>query len=124
MRAFRFYVGGHGWFFGVLNSFVHFIMYGYYFGSVYRPELKQNTLIKKSITQLQMVSGWAQVWRAFLLIAFVSGPIHADNHASVHSAVRPRLHISDHVARYRDHPERHHAVLVLRFLLQHVHQTE
>lgn len=50
--------GGHPWFFGLLNCFVHFIMYGYYFGSVYSPTLKQNLMVKKSITQMQIVSDW------------------------------------------------------------------
>lgn len=49
------YSGGHPWLFGLLNCFVHFVMYGYYFGSVYRPSLKQNVFLKKSITQMQIV---------------------------------------------------------------------
>lgn len=53
---FNFRLGGQGWLFGLLNCFVHFVMYGYYFGSVYRPKLKQNIFLKKSITQLQIVS--------------------------------------------------------------------
>lgn len=47
--------GGHCWLFGWLNCFVHIIMYGYYFGSVFNPELKTNLLIKRSITQLQLI---------------------------------------------------------------------
>lgn len=47
--------GGHPWLFGVLNCFVHVIMYSYYFGSVYNTELKTNLFIKKSITQLQII---------------------------------------------------------------------
>lgn len=48
--------GGHPWVFGTLNCFVHIIMYGYYFGSVFNPKLKANLMIKRSITQLQIVS--------------------------------------------------------------------
>lgn len=49
--------GGHAWFFGLMNCFVHVVMYGYYFGSVHSPTLKQNMTVKKSITQMQIVSG-------------------------------------------------------------------
>lgn len=52
----QYFTGGHPWLFGLLNCFVHLIMYGYYFGSVYRPQLKTNITIKRSITQLQIVS--------------------------------------------------------------------
>lgn len=54
--TFGFDVGGHPWIFGTLNCFVHIIMYGYYFGSVFHPVLKTNLMIKRSITQLQIVS--------------------------------------------------------------------
>ncbi|XP_055305050.1 elongation of very long chain fatty acids protein 7-like isoform X2 [Sitodiplosis mosellana] len=47
--------GGHPWLFGMLNCFVHVIMYGYYFGSVYSPKLKVNLTIKRSITQMQII---------------------------------------------------------------------
>lgn len=48
--------GGHAWFFGLMNCFVHVVMYAYYFGSVYSPALKQNLFVKKTITQMQIVS--------------------------------------------------------------------
>lgn len=51
-----FSIGGHPWLFGLLNCFVHVVMYGYYFGSVYSPRMKENLTIKRSITQLQIVS--------------------------------------------------------------------
>lgn len=35
---------------------MHVIMYSYYFGTVYFPKLKSNIFIKKSITQMQIVS--------------------------------------------------------------------
>lgn len=55
-----FCVGGHpGLVFGTMNCFVHIIMYGYYFGSVFNPQLKANLTIKRSITQLQIVSKYS-----------------------------------------------------------------
>lgn len=50
------FTGGQPWLFGLLNCFVHVIMYSYYYGSVYSPKLKTNLFIKRSITQLQIVS--------------------------------------------------------------------
>lgn len=41
---------------GTINSFVHVIMYGYYFLTSYRPELKNSMWWKKHITQIQLVS--------------------------------------------------------------------
>lgn len=40
---------------GIFNSFVHAIMYSYYLASVFRPELKKSTAIKKTVTKIQMV---------------------------------------------------------------------
>lgn len=58
MRSLFFFVflGGQPWLFGFINCFVHVIMYSYYFGSVYSTKLKTNYFIKRSITQLQIVS--------------------------------------------------------------------
>lgn len=39
---------------GLVNSFVHMIMYGYYFLTSFKPELKQSIWWKKYITQVQM----------------------------------------------------------------------
>lgn len=50
------FLGGQPWLFGFINCFVHVIMYSYYFGSVYSTKLKTNYFIKRSITQLQIVS--------------------------------------------------------------------
>ncbi|XP_031636096.1 elongation of very long chain fatty acids protein 7-like [Contarinia nasturtii] len=47
--------GGHPWLFGLLNSFVHIIMYAYYLGTVYSDTLKTNIFIKRSITQMQII---------------------------------------------------------------------
>lgn len=39
----------------IINSFVHTIMYGYYFITSFKPELKQSIWWKKHITQVQLV---------------------------------------------------------------------
>jgi GNS1/SUR4 family len=39
---------------GLVNAFVHVIMYGYYFLTSFKPELKQSIWWKKYITQVQM----------------------------------------------------------------------
>lgn len=41
---------------GLLNCFVHVIMYSYYFLTSFNPELKRSAWWKKHITQLQLVS--------------------------------------------------------------------
>lgn len=40
---------------GIINSFVHVIMYGYYFLTSYKPELKNSLWFKRHITELQMI---------------------------------------------------------------------
>lgn len=40
---------------GLVNSFVHTVMYGYYFLTSYKPELKNSIWWKKHITQLQLL---------------------------------------------------------------------
>lgn len=47
--------GGHPTLLGIINSFVHMIMYFYYFLTSFKPELKQSIWWKKHITQLQMI---------------------------------------------------------------------
>lgn len=49
-------IGSHGTLLGTINAFVHVIMYGYYFLTSYRPELKNSLWWKKHITQIQLVS--------------------------------------------------------------------
>lgn len=46
--------GGHAIVTGLLNLFVHIIMYGYYYLSIDRPQIKRNIWWKKYITILQM----------------------------------------------------------------------
>lgn len=49
------YTGSHGTLLGILNSFVHVVMYGYYFLTSFKPELKNSLWWKKHITQIQLV---------------------------------------------------------------------
>jgi len=52
----KYYPGGHGTFIGWINSFVHIIMYSYYFLSAFGPQMQKYLWWKKHITNLQMVS--------------------------------------------------------------------
>ncbi|XP_055546482.1 elongation of very long chain fatty acids protein AAEL008004-like [Wyeomyia smithii] len=52
---FRFVGGGHPSMLGLWNTFVHAVMYFYFFLTIYRPELTRNADWKKYITMLQMV---------------------------------------------------------------------
>ncbi|XP_070504033.1 very long chain fatty acid elongase AAEL008004-like [Chironomus tepperi] len=47
--------GGQPLSLGIINSFVHVIMYGYYFLTSFKPELKKSIWWKKHITQIQMI---------------------------------------------------------------------
>jgi len=51
----KYYPGGHGTFIGVINSFVHIIMYFYYMMSAMGPQYQKYLWWKKYITTLQMV---------------------------------------------------------------------
>jgi GNS1/SUR4 family len=48
--------GGHATLLGIINSFVHAVMYFYYFMSAYKPEIKKSIFWKKQITHIQMVT--------------------------------------------------------------------
>ncbi|XP_058818388.1 elongation of very long chain fatty acids protein AAEL008004-like [Topomyia yanbarensis] len=50
----KFLSGSHATLLGLINSFVHVIMYFYYFLTSFRPELKNSLWWKKYITQVQM----------------------------------------------------------------------
>jgi hypothetical protein len=52
----KYYPGGHGTFIGVINSFVHIIMYTYYLFSAMGPQYQKYLWWKKHITNIQMVS--------------------------------------------------------------------
>lgn len=51
----KYLAGGHSIFMGILNSFVHVVMYFYYFLSSLNDSYKKSIWWKKYITQLQMV---------------------------------------------------------------------
>ncbi|SPP80763.1 elongation of very long chain fatty acids protein AAEL008004 [Drosophila guanche] len=51
----KYYPGGHGTFIGMINSFVHIIMYSYYFLSAFGPQMQKYLWWKKYITNLQMI---------------------------------------------------------------------
>lgn len=65
----NFHAGGHFAFLGLLNAFVHAVMYAYYFAALYRPAVKRSLAVKKLVTLTQMVqfavlivhSGWPLV---------------------------------------------------------------
>lgn len=51
----KYFAGGHAVFTGALNSFVHVVMYSYYFITSLNPEYKKNIWWKKYITQMQLI---------------------------------------------------------------------
>ncbi|XP_068898148.1 very long chain fatty acid elongase AAEL008004-like isoform X1 [Tenebrio molitor] len=51
----RMAAGGHSSFFGLLNSFVHMVMYSYYFLSALGPQIQKYLWWKKYLTGLQIV---------------------------------------------------------------------
>lgn len=62
----KFMSGSHDTLLGVINSFVHVVMYSYYFLTSYKPELKNSLWWKKHITQIQLLQF------AILVIHFVN----------------------------------------------------
>ncbi|XP_069697686.1 very long chain fatty acid elongase 7-like [Periplaneta americana] len=63
----KFLPGGHGTFIGCINSFVHIIMYSYYFITLTWPQYKNKIWWKKYLTRLQMLQ--------FLLVTIHAAPI-------------------------------------------------
>ncbi|RZB39095.1 elongation of very long chain fatty acids protein -like, partial [Asbolus verrucosus] len=53
--ATKYYPNGHGTFPGLLNTFVHIIMYSYYLLSAFGPEIQKFLWWKKYLTSLQMI---------------------------------------------------------------------
>ncbi|KAL9697690.1 hypothetical protein quinque_001131 [Culex quinquefasciatus] len=51
----KFVSGSHATLLGLINSWVHVIMYFYYFLTSFRPELKNSLWWKKHITQVQLI---------------------------------------------------------------------
>lgn len=50
----KFMAGSHGTLLGIINSYVHVVMYTYYFLTSYKPELKKSLWWKKHITHIQL----------------------------------------------------------------------
>ncbi|VVC93378.1 unnamed protein product [Leptidea sinapis] len=53
--AVTYFPGGHGTLIGMVNSFVHIVMYGYYLLTVIVPSTKNSVWLKKHITQMQII---------------------------------------------------------------------
>lgn len=64
----KFTPGGHSTFFGLLNTFVHIIMYTYYMFSAMGPQYQKYLWWKKYLTTLQMVQFIAIMVHAFQLL--------------------------------------------------------
>jgi len=64
----KFTPGGHSTFFGLLNTFVHIIMYTYYLLSALGPSFQKFLWWKKYLTTLQMVQFVAIMVHAFQLL--------------------------------------------------------
>lgn len=56
LRSLFCFVGGHSTFFGMLNTFVHIVMYSYYLLAALGPKVQKYLWWKKYLTALQMVS--------------------------------------------------------------------
>lgn len=64
----KFTPGGHSTFFGLLNTFVHIVMYTYYLFSALGPQFQKYLWWKKYLTTLQMVQFVAIMVHAFQLL--------------------------------------------------------
>lgn len=51
----KYFAGGHSMFLPTINSFVHIVMYSYYFITSLNPEYRKNIWWKKHITQIQLI---------------------------------------------------------------------
>lgn len=61
-------IGGHSTFFGLLNTFVHIVMYTYYLFAAMGPQFQKYLWWKKYLTGLQMVQFIAIMVHAFQLL--------------------------------------------------------
>lgn len=68
----KYYPGGHGTLIGVINSFVHIIMYFYYMMSAMGPQYHKYLWWKKYITTLQMVRHCAVYFSRFVRHNYVT----------------------------------------------------
>lgn len=64
----KFTPGGHSTFFGFLNTFVHIVMYSYYFLAALGPQIQPYLWWKKYLTTLQMVQFVLVMIHAFQLL--------------------------------------------------------
>ncbi|XP_050085363.1 elongation of very long chain fatty acids protein AAEL008004 isoform X2 [Anopheles aquasalis] len=64
----KFTPGGHSTFFGLLNTFVHIVMYTYYLFTALGPQFQKYLWWKKYLTALQMVQFVAIMVHAFQLL--------------------------------------------------------
>jgi hypothetical protein len=64
----KFTPGGHSTFFGLLNTFVHIIMYAYYLLSALGPNIQKYLWWKKYLTTIQMIQFVAIMLHAFQLL--------------------------------------------------------
>nr|QMX41530.1 very long chain fatty acid elongation protein ELO5 [Dioryctria abietella] len=64
----KFTPGGHSTFFGMLNTFVHIVMYSYYLLAALGPEIQKYLWWKKYLTALQMVQFVLVFVHAFQLL--------------------------------------------------------
>ncbi|XP_025205782.1 elongation of very long chain fatty acids protein AAEL008004-like [Melanaphis sacchari] len=64
----KFTPGGHSTFFGLLNTFVHIIMYAYYLLAALGPNVQKYLWWKKYLTTLQMMQFLAIMLHAFQLL--------------------------------------------------------
>lgn len=64
----KFTPGGHSTFFGLLNTFVHIVMYSYYLFAAMGPQFQKYLWWKKYLTTLQMVQFIAIMVHAFQLL--------------------------------------------------------
>lgn len=64
----KFTPGGHSTFFGMLNTFVHIIMYAYYMLAAFGPHMQKYLWWKKYLTTLQMIQFILVMIHAFQLL--------------------------------------------------------
>ncbi|OWR46146.1 hypothetical protein KGM_215920 [Danaus plexippus plexippus] len=64
----KFTPGGHSTFFGMLNTFVHIVMYSYYLLAALGPQVQKYLWWKKYLTALQMVQFVLVFFHAFQLL--------------------------------------------------------
>lgn len=110
--------GSHATLLGLINSWVHVVMYTYYFLTAFKPELKQSFWWKKHITQVQLVSVEIIVLRPTIMI-----PVHSITDPILHpdlplwtSAALQGLQVPGIRALLRTHTECLYVCAVLRLL--------